>query len=66
MTPIYRTSDKRFGTVFNFGNHIGVGYRLQGSTSPEWSLRLQHFSNAGIRNPNPGENFLQVRWTAPF
>ena len=66
VTPIYRTNDKRFGTVFNFGSHIGFGYRLQGPTSPEWSLRLQHFSNAGIRRPNPGENFLQVRWTAPF
>jgi hypothetical protein len=27
------------------------------------SLRLQHFSNAGIREPNPGINFAQLRLT---
>ncbi|HYL90521.1 MAG TPA: acyloxyacyl hydrolase, partial [Burkholderiales bacterium] len=26
------------------------------------SMRLQHLSNAGIKNPNPGVNFLQVRF----
>ena len=29
----------------------------------EWSLRFQHFSNGRIKNPNPGENFLQFRYT---
>jgi hypothetical protein len=24
-------------------------------------LRLQHLSNAGLRNPNPGINFLMLR-----
>jgi lipid A 3-O-deacylase len=26
------------------------------------SLRLQHVSNAGIKEPNPGENFVQLRY----
>jgi hypothetical protein len=25
------------------------------------SLRFQHLSNAGISNPNPGINFLELR-----
>ena len=45
-------------THFQFGDHIGAGI-VRGRY--DWSLRLQHLSNAGIRNPNPGVNFLQLR-----
>ncbi|MEO7150865.1 MAG: acyloxyacyl hydrolase [Burkholderiaceae bacterium] len=65
LTPVYRTHDKTFSTRFNFGDHVGLGYRAVASTT-EWSLRLQHFSNAGIRSPNPGENFVQLRWSVAF
>lgn len=30
------------------------------------ALRLQHFSNASIRHPNPGENFVQLRYARRF
>lgn len=65
LAPIYRTRDKRFSTAFNLGDHIGVGYRTTAAGS-EWSLRLQHFSNAGIDSPNPGEDFVQLRWSVPL
>jgi hypothetical protein len=29
-------------------------------------LRLSHVSNAGIKEPNPGENFLQLRYARSF
>lgn len=45
-------------TRFQFGDHIGVGV-VRGRY--DFGVRLQHLSNAGIRNPNPGINFLQVR-----
>ena len=46
-----------FSTRFQFGDHIGVGMRR----GPyDLGLRLQHLSNAGLRNPNPGINFLQL------
>ena len=48
IVPIYRSIDKRFSTVFNFGEHIGVGMRPWGAQGAEFSLRGQHFSNAGI------------------
>ena len=43
---------------FQFGDHIGAGI-VYGRY--DWSVRLRHLSNAGIRNPNPGINFLQLR-----
>jgi len=45
-------------TRFQFGDHVGVGYDFG---AYDLSLRLQHLSNGGIRNPNPGVNFLVVR-----
>ena len=47
-----------FSTHFQFGDHIGAGYRLE---RYDFSVRLQHLSNGGMRNPNPGINFLVVR-----
>jgi hypothetical protein len=64
LAPIYRSTDKRFSTVFNFGDHVGIGVQFGEGFRQELSLRLQHFSNAGIKDPNPGENFLQLRYSA--
>lgn len=63
LMPIYENRDKRFSTTFNFGDHLAVGRSFGASGRHEIALRLQHFSNAGIRHPNPGEDFLQVRWS---
>ncbi|MGA0609589.1 acyloxyacyl hydrolase [Caldimonas sp. KR1-144] len=62
LLPIYRTNDKRFSTTFNFGDHIAAGINLGEQGQHELALRIQHFSNAGIKHPNPGENFLQLRY----
>lgn len=66
ITPLYRSGDKRFSTAFNFGDHLAVGVRPWGPAGAELSLRYQHFSNAGIEDPNPGENFLQLRLSLPL
>jgi lipid A 3-O-deacylase len=63
ITPIYRSSDRHFTTAFNFGDMLGIGRRVGEDGREEVSLRLQHFSNAGIKRPNPGENFVQLRYT---
>src|ERR1051325_6345202 len=47
-----------FSTHFQFGDHVGIGYRFE---TYDVSLRLQHLSNGGIANPNPGINFLVLR-----
>lgn len=62
LAPLYRSHDKRFSTTFNFGDHLAVGWRLGPAQRQEVSLRVQHFSNAGIRHPNPGEDFVQLRY----
>ena len=45
-------------TRFQFGDHIGAGF-VRGRY--DFGVRLQHLSNGGIRNPNPGINFLIFR-----
>jgi hypothetical protein len=60
IAPVYRNGDKRFSTVFNFGEHLGFGFR-SADGALELTLRYQHFSNVGFRKPNPGENFVQLR-----
>jgi lipid A 3-O-deacylase len=63
LFPVYHSERKRFSTVFNFGDHIAVGKRFGDKQQHEWALRFQHFSNGGIEEPNPGEDFLQLRYS---
>lgn len=66
ITPRYRKHDDHFSTTFNFGDHLAIGRRLGADDRGELSLRAQHFSNGGIRKPNPGEQFLQLRLSWRF
>jgi hypothetical protein len=66
LLPIYRSSEKRFSTTFNFGDHLAVGRNFGEGGRHSIALRLQHFSNAGIKHPNPGENFVQLRYARRF
>ena len=66
MDRIYATPDKQFSTRFNFVDVIGVGRSFGPQQRREVSLRISHVSNAGIKNPNPGENLLQLRYAAMF
>jgi len=63
ILPLYRSRDRRFSTAFNFGDHVAVGWRWGAANEHEFALRIQHFSNAGIKHPNPGADFLQLRYT---
>ena len=62
----YETQRRRFSTTFNFGDHVAVGRSFGDSDQHELALRVQHFSNAGIREPNPGVNFVQLRYSYRF
>ncbi len=66
ITPRYRTDLKHFSTEFNFGDHAAVGRIVGDHRQGSVALRLQHFSNGGIEEPNPGENFVQLRCTYQF
>lgn len=62
----YATDHKTFPTRYNFATHIGMGYLFGSQRQHELMLRLEHHSNAGIKKPNPGENFLQLRYARHF
>ena len=49
---------REFSTRFQFGDHIGAGVRFG---HYDLGVRFQHLSNGGLRNPNPGINFLMLR-----
>ena len=65
-SSVYRHEDKHFSTSFNFGDHVGVGYSFGTARQNELALRFEHFSNAGIKHPNPGQNFTQLRYVHRF
>ncbi len=66
MDHHFVTTTKQFTTSFNFVDVVGVGRSLGAAREHELGLRLQHVSNAGIRVPNPGQNFVQLRYAATF
>jgi lipid A 3-O-deacylase len=63
---LYVTPNKTFSTRFNFSDNIAVGRSFGAQNKHEVSLRLQHTSNASIKQPNPGEEFLQLRYGFAF
>jgi len=60
--PVYRSVEKRFSTVYEFGDHLGIGRKFGVDGRDEIELRGEHYSNGGYKNPNPGENWVQLRY----
>jgi lipid A 3-O-deacylase len=60
-----RLGDKNISTAFQFGSSLGLFHRLEHSP---WlfGLRLTHYSNAGIKEPNSGQNYVQLRASYVF
>ncbi len=55
------TEQKEFGTSWQFADHVGAGIRFGARRQYDLGLRLQHLSNASLKRPNPGINFLLLR-----
>lgn len=55
FSTLYKNEDKELSTAFQFGDHLGIGY-----TTAKWDfgLKYQHYSNASIKSPNAGANWL--------
>lgn len=66
MDKLYTTPAKRFSTRWNFYDVLGVGRSFGAGRRNDIGLRLVHVSNAGLKNPNPGETFLQLRYVRRF
>lgn len=63
---LYRNQAKEFSSRFNFADHMGIGVSFGQQRSHEVVVRLQHYSNGGIKKPNPGENYIQLRYAYAF
>jgi lipid A 3-O-deacylase len=61
LSDLYETRDRRFSTRFQFSDHLAFGRGFGDGDALELSYRFIHFSNAGIRRPNPGLNFHVLR-----
>jgi lipid A 3-O-deacylase len=67
MDRRFITPDKEFSTQWNFYDVLGVGHTFGGVDGKhELGARWVHVSNAGIKKPNPGQDFLQLRYVARF
>ena len=66
VVPRFHDEGRQFSTVYQFGDHLALGRRFGDAAENEVSFRIEHFSNGGLRNPNPGQNFLELRYTRHF
>lgn len=58
----YVTPNKVTSTRWNFYDMLGLGHSFGAGRRQELGLRYVHLSNGGARDPNPGEDFLQLRY----
>lgn len=49
----------RLPSAFQFGSHLGAGLRL--GEAAALGIAIQHLSNAGIKEPNGGIDFILIR-----
>ncbi|NML42482.1 acyloxyacyl hydrolase [Ramlibacter sp. G-1-2-2] len=66
LTQHFETPHKEFGSQWNFYDTLGGGYRFGTRGEHEVGLRLLHVSNAGLKKPNPGDEFLLLRYAYRF
>lgn len=66
MDQEFETPRKRFGSQWNFYDMMGLGYNLDAEHRHELGFRWVHVSNAGLEHPNPGQDFLQLRYVRRF
>lgn len=64
FSELYDNDGRRLATAFQFGDHIGAGYVF--SNGLDLGLKLQHFSNGGIKTPNGGADFAVLRAAYAF
>ena len=59
LSKFYNNDGHRLSTLFEFGDHIGIGYVFKN----HWEIgaKIEHFSNGGYSEPNSGVNFFDVR-----
>jgi lipid A 3-O-deacylase len=64
LSELYDNNRRQLSTRFQFGSLLGIGYVF--SNKLDAAIRYQHYSNASIKKPNDGVNFLIVRLSYAF
>jgi lipid A 3-O-deacylase len=64
FTQTYNNDGRVFGSDFQFGDHVGLGYRFRNHV--EVTLKFQHYSDADIKQPNPGLNVGVIKVACSF
>lgn len=59
LSHLYNNDRKHLSTAFEFGDHIGVGYVFDNGVDA--ALKIQHYSNGGIKHPNSGVNTVVAK-----
>ena len=58
LSKHYDNDGGQLSTKFEFGDHIGAGYVFNNNV--DLGIKIQHFSNGGIKKPNSGVNFAVI------
>jgi len=64
LSGLYDDGNRQLSTRFQFGDHLALGYVFANRT--DLKLKLQHFSNGGIKEPNDGVNFIVFSLSRDF
>jgi len=60
ISPAFVNTNRKFGSSFQFGNHVGFGVSLGEHRQFDVGYRFQHLSNGDIQQPNRGINFSEL------
>jgi hypothetical protein len=66
LSQVNLSEHRTSGTHFQFGDHVGIGVRFGERLQHDIGIRAQHLSNAGIGEPNPGIDFVILRYEYRF
>lgn len=66
MDRVFVAGDRRFSTRLNFEDTLGIGRSFGERQRHELTLRFTHFSNGGVKRPNPGQNMVRLRYAYLF
>jgi lipid A 3-O-deacylase len=66
ISPTFINANRKFGSSLQFSEHIGFGVRFGDHHEFDLGYCFQHLSNAGIKEPNQGINFSEVRFAYHF
>lgn len=58
--------ERKFGSSFQFRDHLGIGLRFGDKGRYDLGYRYQHLSNGSLKAPNQGINFHQLRMQYHF